>query len=95
MDPETGRILGYARWRLPPSHRTSPDDGTPIWPEAQVPAVEAEKEAEIRRIAETVVWDPNDDADVLLDRVNALEKEVTPKKSYISKLRIGVKYLLV
>ncbi|KAF4770145.1 hypothetical protein N7455_006246 [Penicillium solitum] len=84
VDPETGRILGYARWRLPPSHRTSPDDGTPIWPEAQVPAVEAEKEAEIRRIAETVVWDPNDDADVLLDRVNALEKEVTPKKSYIT-----------
>lgn len=95
VDPETGRILGYARWCLPPSHNTNLDDGTPIWPEAQVPAVEPEKEAEIQRIAETVVWDPNDDADALLDRVNALEKEVTPKTPYISKLRIDVKYLLV
>ncbi|KAF7518069.1 hypothetical protein PCG10_000643 [Penicillium crustosum] len=95
VDPETGRILGYARWRLPPSHKTNPDDGMLIWPEAQVPAVEPEKEAEIRRIAETVVWDPNDDADVLLDRVNALEKEVTPKTPYMSKLRIGMKFLLV
>lgn len=58
-----------------------------------MPAVEPEKEAEIRRIAETVVWDPNDDADALLDRVNALEKEVTPKTPYISKLPIDVKYL--
>ncbi|KAJ5636272.1 uncharacterized protein N7484_009585 [Penicillium longicatenatum] len=83
MDTETGRILGYARWRLPPSYGISPDDGTPIWPEAQVPAVEPEEEAEIRRLAETVVWDPNDDADELLDRVKALEKEVTPKTPYI------------
>lgn len=94
VNPETGGILGYARWCLPPSCKTNPDDGTPTWPEAQVPAVESEKEAEIRRIAETVVWDPNDDADALLDRVHALGKEVTPKTPYISKLQIDVKYLL-
>ncbi|KGO75404.1 Acyl-CoA N-acyltransferase [Penicillium italicum] len=84
VDLEAGRILGYARWCLPPSYEISPDDGTPTWPEAQVPAVEPEKEVEIRRIAETVIWDPNNDADELLDRVNALEKEVTPKTPYIS-----------
>ncbi|KAJ5621897.1 Acyl-CoA N-acyltransferase [Penicillium herquei] len=67
VDPETGRIL----------------DGTPTWPEAQVPAVEAEKEAEIRQIATTVVWDPNNDADEISDRVTALKKEVTPKTPHI------------
>jgi hypothetical protein len=38
IDPETGRILGYARWILPLSHATNAD-GTPAWPEAVVPAV--------------------------------------------------------
>ncbi|KAJ5730901.1 Acyl-CoA N-acyltransferase [Penicillium malachiteum] len=84
VDPETGRILGYARWCLPPSYEINADDGTPIWPEAQVPAVEADKEAEIRQAAETVVWDPNNDADELSDRVTALKKEVTPKTPHIS-----------
>jgi hypothetical protein len=91
VDLETGRILGYARWCLPPSYEINPDDGAPTWPEAQVLAVEPEKEAEIRLIAETVVWDPNGDADELLDRVNALEKEVTPKTPHISKLRVDVR----
>ncbi|KAJ5679333.1 Acyl-CoA N-acyltransferase [Penicillium macrosclerotiorum] len=84
VDLETGRILGYARWRLPSSYETNPDDSTPTWPEAQVPAVEPETETEIRRIAETVVWDPNGDDNELSDRVDALKKEVTPKTPYIS-----------
>ncbi|KAJ5628269.1 Acyl-CoA N-acyltransferase [Penicillium lividum] len=84
VDQETGHILGYARWCLPSSYETSPD-GTPIWPEAQVPSVGSEKEAEIRRIATTVVWDPNNDADAELSgRVDALKEEVTPKIPYIS-----------
>ncbi|PWY72975.1 hypothetical protein BO70DRAFT_341983 [Aspergillus heteromorphus CBS 117.55] len=90
VDLETGRIVGYARWSLPPSHEINPDDGTPTWPEAQVPAVEPEKEAEIRRLAETAIWDPNEDADVLSEGVNALKKEVTPKTPHIS-----LKYLAV
>ena len=87
VDLETGCILGYARWCLclQPSHEINPDDSIPIWPEAQVPAVAPEKEAEIRRIAETATWDPNNDADELGDRVIALRKEVTPKKPHISK----------
>ena len=89
VDPETGRILGYARWCLPSSFEINPD-GTPIWPEAQVPAVEPEKEAEIRRTAETVVWDPNNDADgELSHRVDALKEDVTPQTPHISKLCIN------
>ncbi|KAJ5938246.1 hypothetical protein N7454_004588, partial [Penicillium verhagenii] len=83
VDPETGHILGYARWCLPSSHEKSPD-GTPAWPEAQVPAIEPEKEAEIRRLAGTAVWDPNEDDSVLGDRVTTLKNEVTPKKPHIS-----------
>ncbi|KAJ5751680.1 hypothetical protein N7520_008597 [Penicillium odoratum] len=89
---ETGRILGYARWSLyvPSCHEINPDNGTPIWPEAQVPAFEPEKEAEIRWIAETAIWDPNEDADELGNRVTALRTEVTPKTPHIS-----LKYLAV
>lgn len=90
VDPETDRILGYARWRLPSSYEINPD-GTPIWPEAQVPAVEPEKEAEIRRTAETIVWDPNNDADGKLSiRVDALKEKVTPKTPHISELCMNV-----
>ncbi|KAJ5961310.1 Acyl-CoA N-acyltransferase [Penicillium vulpinum] len=102
VDIDTGRILGYARWRLPTSYEINTDDGTPTWPDAQVPAVEPGKEAEIRRIAKTVIWDPNDDADELLDRINALEKEVTPKTPYyreifpgLTRRLIGLEYLAV
>ncbi|KAJ5707889.1 Acyl-CoA N-acyltransferase [Penicillium malachiteum] len=83
VDSETGRILGYARWCLPASYEIN-TDGTPTWPEAQVPAVEAEKEAAIRQAATTVVWDPNNDAEELSDRVTELKKEVTPKTPHIS-----------
>jgi hypothetical protein len=38
LDSQTGRLLGYARWHVPPSHATN-TDGTPAWPEAVVPAV--------------------------------------------------------
>ncbi|KAJ5623932.1 hypothetical protein N7510_000241 [Penicillium lagena] len=66
IDPETGRILGYARWKLPVSHATTAD-GLPVWPEALVPVVSPEEEAEIRRVAEMAVWDPNPAADGVED----------------------------
>ncbi|KAJ5994185.1 Acyl-CoA N-acyltransferase [Penicillium sp. IBT 35674x] len=60
----------WLRQVVPLSSYEINSDGTPVWPEAQVQVVEPEKEAEIRRIAETVVWDPDNDADQeLSDRV--------------------------
>lgn len=58
IDTGTGRLMGYARWHVPSEYATTPD-GTPAWPEAVVPAISPEEEAEIRRIAETAHWDPN------------------------------------
>lgn len=62
IDPETGRVVGYARWYLPPTHVTNAD-GTPVWPDAMVPAVEAEEEAEFLKIADTAIWNPNNETD--------------------------------
>jgi len=82
IDPKTGRLLGYARWILPPSHATN-EDGTLVWPEAVVPAVGPEEEAEFRRIADTAIWDPNTDSDELLVPVYKVKEEILARKPYM------------
>lgn len=57
---------------------------TPAWPEALVPAVSAEEEAEILRVAETAVWDPDFTSDPLLDGVREIREEIASRKPYIS-----------
>lgn len=59
-------------------------NGTPAWPEALVPAVSAEEEAEISRVADTAVWDPDFTSDPLLDGVREIEKEILGRKTYMS-----------
>lgn len=84
VDPVTNRILGYARWILPEEFATKPGD-TAAWPEAVVPAVSPEVEAEIRRVAATAVWDPNEDSDVLFGEVKALREPILAEKPYMRK----------
>ncbi|KAI1873015.1 uncharacterized protein JN550_003268 [Neoarthrinium moseri] len=79
---ETGALLGYARWSLPLSHATC-SDGTFAWPEAVVPAVEPEREAEIRQIADTAPWDPNCDADDLLIPVREIKDTILTRKPWM------------
>jgi hypothetical protein len=76
VDPENGRLLGYARWILPASHATLVD-GTPAWPEALVPAVAAEEEPEIRRVADTAIWDPLDEP------ISRIKREILERKPYL------------
>lgn len=80
IDPETDRIVGYARWYIPPTHATNAD-GTPAWPEAIVPRVGAEEEAEFRRIAESAIWNPNDYSDD--DPIAVIKKEILARKAYM------------
>lgn len=106
VDPETGRIVGYIRWLLPPSH-TRLADGTPAWPEAIVAAVSEEKKAESERLAETIVWDPQPGADALIRPIQQAEDEILAAKSYmreflllrndvdVLKLLTGLHYLAV
>ncbi|KAK5989901.1 hypothetical protein PT974_08164 [Cladobotryum mycophilum] len=89
VDPETGRLLGCARWTLPLSHATNAD-GTPAWPEALVPAVSPEEEAEINRVAETAIWDPNEESDVLFAPINKIEKELMGDKPYMLLVLLAV-----
>ncbi|ROW04791.1 hypothetical protein VMCG_04931 [Cytospora schulzeri] len=82
IDTETGRLIGYARWHIPPDHATLPD-GTPAWPEAVIPAVSPEEEAELNRIAETAHWDPNLESDVQFEPVRAIKKPILARKPYM------------
>ncbi|KAH8802600.1 acetyltransferase [Xylogone sp. PMI_703] len=82
VDPETGEIVGYARWILPSTHATTAD-GALAWPEAVIPAVGPDEEAEIRRIASTAIWDPNTDSDELLVPIREIEEEILARKPYM------------
>ncbi|KAF2206314.1 hypothetical protein CERZMDRAFT_53395 [Cercospora zeae-maydis SCOH1-5] len=82
VNPETGRIVGYIRWLLPPLH-THLADGTPAWPEAVVPAVSEEEKAEFERLAKTIVWDPQPGADPLIAPIKQAEDEILAAKPYM------------
>jgi hypothetical protein len=84
VDPETGRLLGYARWVLPASFATGAD-GEPTWPEAMVPAVGSEEEAEIRRIADATPWNPNCETDPLDVPVVEIKNRIMERKPYLCK----------
>ncbi|KAL5319711.1 hypothetical protein ACEPPN_012767 [Leptodophora sp. 'Broadleaf-Isolate-01'] len=75
IDPSTGNIVGYARWTIPASHAAD-SDGKPVWGDAMVPAVGEEEEIEIRRVAATADWDPNQESDELLVESRAIEEEI-------------------
>jgi hypothetical protein len=83
LDPQTGHLLGYARWDIPASHATNPD-GNPEWPEAVVPAVGPEEEAEIRRVADTAHWDPNPNGNKMFETVRAPKYDILARKPYMS-----------
>ncbi len=84
VDTVTGEILGYARWSIPAS--PSAISTAAAWPEALVPAVSAEEEAEIARVADTAVWDPDCTSDPLLDGMREIQKEILGRKTYISTM---------
>lgn len=87
VNSTTGEILAYARWSIPASHCTV--NGEPVWPEAQVPAVSPEQEAEISRVADTAVWDPDYTSDPLLDGVREIEREILGRKEYMSEMSLA------
>ncbi|KAB5550023.1 acyl-CoA N-acyltransferase [Coniochaeta sp. 2T2.1] len=59
VDPATGTLVGYARWVLPEVLECD-GSGRPTWPQAQVPAVTADEEEELRRLAESAWWEELD-----------------------------------
>jgi len=78
----TGRLLGYIRWHIPASHATNPD-GTPVWPEAMMPAVGPEEEAEIERVAQSVQWDPNPNGRKMGEKADQVKQVILAQKPYM------------
>ncbi|KAK6955623.1 hypothetical protein Daesc_003265 [Daldinia eschscholtzii] len=77
VDPVTGELVGYARWILPPSHFTK-EDGSPEWPEAQVPDVSDEEKQRFEEEAKSAWWNArkeisgiDDKNDEVMDRLLA------------------------
>ncbi|KAH6624166.1 hypothetical protein B0J18DRAFT_427476 [Chaetomium sp. MPI-SDFR-AT-0129] len=54
-----------------------------VWPEAMVPRVTPEEEAEIQRVAGTAVWDPDGATDPLLEPARKIEEEILARKTYM------------
>lgn len=82
VDPETGELLGYVRWKLPGS-RCRNEDGTPVWPEWQTPGVSPEEEAGIVERTEAADWNPSMEADVLDVPVTKRKNEFIARKDCI------------
>ncbi|KAF8199840.1 acyl-CoA N-acyltransferase [Mycena galopus ATCC 62051] len=59
VDPATGALLGYARWKLPKSHTTTPGSDAPEWAASQIAEVkDAGELAKIEATAESAWWKP-------------------------------------
>jgi hypothetical protein len=89
IDPETGCLLGYARWNLPPQY-TFNANGTPVWPETVVLAVSPEEETKLLQIADTAIWDPRNSEEDLEVELRQEKKEILAKKDYMR-----MKYILM
>ena len=86
VDSTNGMIMGYARWLLPESIALV--DGVFAWPEAMVPAVPAEEEAEIRRIAEGADWKPDGsrDDEAFEELMGSTKQRLLAAKPYLCRL---------
>ncbi|KAL6799952.1 hypothetical protein J3E68DRAFT_397018 [Trichoderma sp. SZMC 28012] len=81
IDPQTERLVGYARWVLPDSYATTAD-GEPTWPEALGPVVSPEEAEEIKRIAEATPLNANNETDPLDNNVTKMKNEVLEGKTF-------------
>lgn len=84
VDPETGEFLGYARWKLPPGYQNK-EDGSPTWPEGQVPDVTTEERAKIEEVADAADWEPDTESDELDAPITRRKIEYLARKEYLRK----------
>lgn len=84
VERNSGQIVGYARWKLPPT-RYKNEDGSPVWPEGQTPDVSDEELAKILARAAGANWNPNatEPNDDLDEPLTARKHELMAKKEYL------------
>ncbi|KAF6805603.1 acetyltransferase [Colletotrichum sojae] len=81
VDPETGALVGYARWVLPAGLAAGP--GRAPWAEAQIPDVSAEESAAIEKKADAAWWEPVD-MEGSDDESIGIRNRILASKPYIS-----------
>ncbi|KAJ9132359.1 Acyl-CoA N-acyltransferase [Pleurostoma richardsiae] len=83
LDPNTGRLVGYARWILPDDHLNTEPTGEPVWVDGRVPNVSPEERLAFERLAGTANWHHNHAMDHLDVPVTAMKAALISKKQYI------------
>lgn len=91
VDPATGRLVGYIRWRLPAGRCWEGRQGdgveeqVPAWPEGQTPDVSAEEREEFEKRAVGADWNPIDYGEEELDHALVpIKNRLLAKKEYLS-----------
>jgi hypothetical protein len=92
INPETGHLLGYARWNLPPQYTTNAE-GLPVWPEAVFPAVFPEEEARFLQIANDTIWDPR--GEDLEEELRQVKKEILARRDYMCMKHMSIHSLVL
>ncbi|KAI0412000.1 acyl-CoA N-acyltransferase [Xylaria grammica] len=82
VDPETGKIVGYARWELPPGH-TVAHDGEAQWDEARVPDVSDGEKRGFEELALSAQWNARSGVSGMDDKNYAVMNPILAEKRYI------------
>lgn len=84
VDPSTGDLVGYARWRLPDG-RSSTADGEPEWADAQIPDLPADERKALEDEAAGVWWEPRTDVDELDEGNGEVKERITGGREHMGE----------
>ncbi|KAI0112714.1 acyl-CoA N-acyltransferase [Hypoxylon sp. NC0597] len=82
VDPNTGAVVGYVRWILPPGYSTT-NDGNPVWPEAQVPDVNDDERKQFDELAQSAWWNGRKEMKNIDDKNDVVMDRILAEKPYI------------
>lgn len=82
VDPETGNLMGYIRWRLPVRYHKD-GQGNATWPEGQTADVDSTEKNEIKARAEAAWWVTENPNDHLDDQLRVIKNRILATKEYL------------
>lgn len=88
VDPDTGALLGYARWILPRSRVSEGGGGDgyePEWKEAQIPEISPEELERFKEASNAVEWNARKDMHDLDSKNEAAMKRIMSQRDYLSE----------
>jgi hypothetical protein len=81
VDPSTGALLGYARWKLPVAEALRGE----CWTEAQVPDVSQSERNMFEKQASEAWWEPRSEMDSLDDENHRVKNRILGEGSFLGK----------